>query len=105
MLPFYAVMGIDKDSSNFNFNNITIENKNRKYRISSLDPMNSNIAFVLYECRKKNVMTFKLRVFQNENLIKTDGCSSSQDCNLDEFLEHFEKFKRTCGSTRSVCKL
>ena len=105
MLPFYAIMGIDKDPYNFNFSNITIENKNRKYRITQLDPMNSNIAFVLYECAINNVVKYKLRAFHNENLIKTEGCSSALDCDLDEFLNHFVNFKTKCGSTRQVCKI
>ena len=47
MLPFFAVMGIGNNTNNFNFDNIVVENKNRSYKITKLDPMNSNIAFVL----------------------------------------------------------
>ncbi len=105
MLPFYAVMGIAKDKNNFNFSNITIENKNRKYKVTMLDPMNSNIAFVVYECRNKDVVKYKLKTFLNENLIKVDGCNSQYVCELDDFLNYFENFKIDCKSTIDVCKI
>ena len=104
MLPFYTTMGIAKDRNNFNFNNITIENKNRKYKVTRMDPMNSNIAFVLYECRKNGLSNYKLRIFFNENQIKIDGCNSDI-CELGEFLTYYENFKTSCVSTKDVCKL
>jgi hypothetical protein len=48
ILPFLANFGIGKSEDNFNVTNILAENEARKYRISRLDPMNSNIVFVLF---------------------------------------------------------
>ena len=105
MLPVYTAFGIARDKDNFNFSNITIENKNRKYKVTQLDPMNSNIAIMLYECHESDLVSFKLRAFLNENLIKVDGCKSENICELDEFLSYYESFKTNCGSTRNVCKI
>ena len=69
-----------------------------------MDPMNSNIAFVLYECRKKKRVKYLLKAFLNENQIKIDGCKSDI-CELDEFLSYYENFKTICVSTMNVCKI
>ncbi len=96
---------IARDKDNFNFSNITIENRNRIYKVTQLDPMNSNIAILLYECRENNLVSYKLRAFLNENLVKIDGCKSENICELDEFLSYYENFKNSCVSTRNVCKI
>ncbi len=105
MLPAYTAFGIARDKDNFNFSNITIENKNRIYKVTQLDPMNSNIAILLYECRENDLVSYKLRAFHNENLVKIDGCKSENICELDEFLSYYENFKNSCVSTRNVCKI
>lgn len=71
--------------------------------------MNSNIAFILYKCNKGswnkiNNKNYVIRVFHNENLIKIDGCKS-EDCNLDDFLEHYSELLNKCVSTSEVCRL
>ena len=70
ILPFLANFGIGKSEDNFNVTNILAENEARKYRISRLDPMNSNIVFVLFACKNdtNNQTSYKLRAFHNENL-------------------------------------
>lgn len=105
MLPFFAVMGIGKSQDNFDFTNIVQENSNRKYKITKIDPMNSNIAFVLYKCTGNSGMPkYTLRAFHNEELIKTDGCRSKTSCSLEEFVNYFSFFTNICGSTRDACK-
>ena len=108
MLTFFSVFGIGNSTSNFDFENIEVENKKRTYRISWMDPMNSNIAFVLYKCngddQTRNKKSFKLRVFHNENLIKLNGCTSI-DCNLENFLDFYSQFISKCKSSQSVCQL
>jgi hypothetical protein len=105
MLPFFATLGIGKDENNFNMNNILEENFNRKYRVTQIDPMNSNIAFVLYSCSaNQNLPPYTLRAFSNENLVKVDGCDSV-NCDLDQFLSFYGEFKNRCISTRDVCKI
>jgi hypothetical protein len=104
MLPFFAVMGIANNTNNFNFNNIVIENKNRTYKISKLDPMNSNIAFVLYNCEEDADSPYKVRAFHNENLIQLNGCSST-DCRFNEFSQFYTQFKTNCVSSKNVCQI
>ena len=107
MLPFYAAMGIAKDATNFNPDNITAENVNRKYKVTRLDPMNSNIAIVLYECElpiEMNSRRYMIRAFHNENLVTLDGCSSP-NCDFGEFISYLEKFHRSCVSTTDVCRI
>ncbi len=65
--------------------------------------MNSNIAFVLYNCKQNKVMPeYTMRVFHNENLIKVDGCDSL-NCKVKDFIKFFKKFIDKCGSTKKVC--
>jgi multiple inositol-polyphosphate phosphatase/2,3-bisphosphoglycerate 3-phosphatase len=110
MLPFYTLLGIARSKSDFNFADIAQENKSRLYRMSQLDPMNTNIAFVVYDCGGGGGVggdktKLRVRAFQNERLIKVDGCQSGESCGLDEFLKFYQKIKANCGSTRSVCQV
>jgi hypothetical protein len=104
MIPFLSLLGVGKDENNFNFSNILIENTNRKFRVSKLDPMNSNIAFGLYKCQNSKYSNYTLRAFHNENLVKIEGCGS-ENCDLFDFINYFEKFKKSCNTTESVCKI
>jgi hypothetical protein len=114
LLPFYANMGIGKDVNNFNYTNIEIENRNRSYRVSQMDPMNTNMAFVLYNCENNNnnnndtanssSSNYILRAFLNEQLVKLDMCQS-KDCTLDEFQAYMASRIGNCVSTRQVCSL
>ena len=78
MLPFFAAMGLNYDKDSFNFDKLADINQNRPYKTSQIDPMNTNIAFVLFKCSKgkktKSPADYKVRAFQNENLIKVNGC-------------------------------
>lgn len=103
MLPIFAMMGIGRADDNFNYEQINKENPNRAYKVTRMDPMNSNIAFVMYNCESGSGMPkYTLRAFHNENLIKTDGCRS-KDCPLDDFMNYFTFFTNTCGSTAKAC--
>ena len=108
MLSFYSTLGINRDKNNFDFNNILNENKNRKYRISFMDPMNSNIAFVLYKCsskiNNKIVDKYLIRAFLNENIIKLEACQS-EDCELHELINYYSRFINKCESSEKVCSL
>lgn len=104
LLSFLASLGIGKDSENFDFENITKENLDRKFKTNFLNPTNSNIGFLLFKCDEKSQIKYLLRVYLNEKLIKTDGCQSS-DCNLTEFLNYFTFFSSLCQSTKNSCKI
>jgi hypothetical protein len=108
MLSFYGALEIDKNPTDFVLANILTENTNRSYRISPLDPMNSNIAFVLYKCAPLSGFEagsqYSIRVFLNEKLVKLARCSSV-DCDLNEFLGFYERFVSECGSTERACAL
>lgn len=109
LVPFYAILEINKDASNFDLNNIHNENVNRKYRSTFQDPMNSNVAFVLYKCNSvvddnQHGYRYSVRVFHNENLIKLEACKTT-DCELRELVEHFGKFVNQCGSSKEVCRI
>jgi hypothetical protein len=106
MISFYGALEIAKNASDFDEDTILTENKNRSYRISPLDPMNSNIAFILYKCfqfsNNQIVSKYCIRVFLNEKLIKLARCSSV-NCDLNEFLSFYENFVNQCGSTEQAC--
>lgn len=102
MITFISILGIFRNSNDFNLNRIEDENEKRLWRTSYIDPMNSNIAFILYKSNKEQGK-YRLRVFHNEKLVKTDGCKST-DCDLDDFVEYFQNMKRACGTTRDVCR-
>lgn len=105
MLSFLASLGIGKSQDNFDFENITKVNPNRKFKTSHLNPTNSNIGFLLFKCEKKSLQPkYLLRVYLNEKLIKTDGCQSS-DCDLTEFLNYFTFFTSLCQSTKNSCQI
>lgn len=105
MHSFLTSLGVGKSQDNFDTENITVENPNRKFRTSWLNPTNSNIGFLLFKCEKKFKQSkYLLRVYLNENLIKVDGCQSS-DCDLTEFLNYFTFFSSICQSTEHSCKL
>ena len=126
MLPFFAAMDLFHNENDFNFKNVTNINPNRSYKISWIGPMNSNIAFVLYKCKSdgksysgvdeeenidyksenKKKFVYKLRAFQNENLVKPIGCSTADNCNLDEFVSYLStNFLSQCKSTAESCSL
>ena len=106
ILPFLANFGIGKSEDNFNVTNILAENEARKYRISRLDPMNSNIVFVLFACKNdtNNQTSYTMRAFHNENLIKLEPCATT-DCKLDEIKSYLGSRISTCVSSRDVCDL
>jgi hypothetical protein len=107
MLSFFTTLGIGKDDKNFNFENLNEPNPDRKYRLSYLDPMNSNIALVLYKCNSGTTQENKyiVRAFLNENHIKLEACKTV-DCDLNEFVNHFkDKILNKCSSSKEVCKL
>jgi hypothetical protein len=106
ILSFYSALEIAKNISDFDKDTILTENKNRSFRTSLLDPMNSNIAFILYQCfqfsNNQIVSKYTIRVFLNEKLIKLARCSSV-DCDLNEFFGFYEQFVNQCGSTKQAC--
>lgn len=113
MLPFLANFGIGKNATNFNTTDIVNENPNRSFRLSSLDPMNSNIAFVMYACPAANNQTnsvndttinYKIKAFHNENLIKLEACKTTE-CSLEEIQAYLKTLISKCVSSEQVCSL
>lgn len=107
MLPFLATMGIPNDSgTNFNFSNLNAENANRDYKTTKLNPVNSNLALVLYDCNgnNKSLPAFMVRAFHNENLVKLVSCQSV-NCDLYGLINYLTAFTLICGSTEQICDL
>lgn len=109
MLPFLGRLGISKGENDFDYDNILLENKNRKFSVSKLDPMNSNIALVLYKCDEfiwgsSTKSGYLLRAFYNENLVQIDGCKSV-DCALEDFLDYYGDILTQCVSSEDVCNV
>lgn len=90
-------------------NNILNENKSRKYRTSLIDPMNTNIAIVVYKCSSLNsanqqVDKYKVRAFMSENLLTLEACQSTE-CDLDQFVNYYQSFVNQCQSTEASCAI
>jgi hypothetical protein len=102
--PFYTILGLGVSADDFNLNDIYTENVNRKFRGSFLDPLNSNIAFVLYRSDDVNGGNeYTIRVFLNENLVKIKPCKST-DCKLEELVDFLDEFVESCGSSKQYCQ-
>ena len=104
--PFYTILGIGKDENDFNINDIFTENRNRKFRNTFIDPMNSNIALIAYRCddpKNSAASKYLVRAFHNENLIKIEACKTV-DCNMDELTTYFSRFVNSCGSSKNYCR-
>lgn len=99
--PFYTIMGIGTGDRDFNINDIFTENKQRTFRNTFIDPMNSNIALILYKS-VTNQTDYTVRVFHNEQLIHPKMCKTA-DCQLDEVRTYFETFVAVCGSSKQAC--
>lgn len=107
ILPFLSNFGIGKSENDFNSSNIADENENRAYKLSKLDPMNSNIVFVLYSCESNSTSSkpeYIVRAFHNENLVKLEACKTT-DCRFDELSSYLTSNTQKCGSTQNVCAL
>lgn len=108
ILPFLSNFGIGKSENNFNSSNIADENPNRAYKLSKLDPMNSNIVFVLYSCQSSTPGDTKseyiVRAFHNENLVKLEACQTT-DCRFDELSSYLNSITQRCVSSENVCAL
>lgn len=109
MIPFLTAMNIGNDKGNFNLTNIAKENKRRGFRVFDLDPMNSNIAFVVYKAQFKEPMAthspnYFVKIFRNERAIGIKACGHEKNCDLMRFLEYYKNFVKECGSTSQVCQ-
>ncbi len=103
MLSVYNVLGIgfNGDYPDLNYKSIDERHPYNGYWLSILDPMNANLAFVVYKCRRDR---FKVRVFLNENLIKLNGCSE-KDCDLNKFFDYYQNYLNKCQSTQISCQI
>lgn len=103
-------MNIGNDKANFNLTNIAKENKRRDFRVFDLDPMNSNIAFVVYKAQFKEPVaahfpSYFVKIFRNERAIGIEACGHEKNCDLIRFLQYYKNFVSGCGSTSQVCQL
>lgn len=110
ILPFYSTLEIAKNEDDFDLDMILHENEQREYRISDLDPMNSNIAFIVYKsffaaASGDKFPKYYLRVFRNEKLIKIKACGYEKNCDLEVFLKYFKDLIKSCESSEAVCKV
>ena len=111
ILPFYSTLEIADNDKNFNLDNILLENEDRDYFVSELDPMNSNIAFIVYKSffedpnNSSKFPKYYLRVFRNEKLIKIKACGYMRNCDLEIFLKYFQDLNKSCDSSQAVCKI
>lgn len=102
ILSFLSNFDIGKGENDFNRSNIVSENENRSYKISKLDPMNSNIVFVLFSCDIKSSLRYIVRAFLNENLIKLKACKSI-DCNIEDLISYIDLLNKKCVSSKEIC--
>ena len=100
ILLFLSLLGLNKDDYSLN-HDMFEESKYRKFRLSKIDPMSSNVGFLLLECEKsplKRILTF----FQ-EKPIKLPKCNAL-DCDYEIFKKIYEndiqcKFDNICENT------
>ncbi len=110
LVPFYTALKISENKEDFNLSDIGTENKNRVFTTPDLDPMNSNIAFVVYKANFKGPYDSKfpryyLKIFRNEKAISIAACGYEKNCDLKKFINYYKNFVDSCGSTRKICKL
>lgn len=104
ILSFLSNFAIGKGVNDFERSKIVSENENRSYKISKIDPMNSNIVFVLYSCKIESKLRYTVRAFHNENLIKLEPCKSI-DCNVEDLITYIDLVAKKCVSTKEICTI
>jgi hypothetical protein len=106
MLSFLRALNLYQPSIEFYSENIEHLSEDRLWRLSKIDPLNSNIAFVLYQYDGYAPYKPKyiVKVFHNENQVKISGCNS-YECDFDKFLNHSNQFVNKCKDSRTVCSL
>lgn len=111
IVPFFTALRIADNMANFNLSNIVQENKRREFTTPDLDPMNSNIAFVVYKANFKRpydgskLPKYYVKIFRNERAIRLPACGYEKNCDLQMFLKYYKSFVQSCGSARDVCQL
>jgi hypothetical protein len=106
MLSFLRALNLYQPGIEFYSENIEQLSEDRMWRLSKIDPLNSNIAFVLYQHDGHDPYKprYIVKVFHNENQIKISGCNS-YECDFDRFLNHSSQFISKCKDSRTVCSL
>ncbi|XP_013383537.1 multiple inositol polyphosphate phosphatase 1 isoform X1 [Lingula anatina] len=97
IVPFYANLGLFKDSRPLTADNF-LSQGNRKLRTSYIDPMASNINFVIYKCG--NAHKFKMHV--NERETTFPGCNGVF-CDIETLMGSVGKAADTCDFDQ-MCK-
>ncbi|EFX64111.1 hypothetical protein DAPPUDRAFT_327766 [Daphnia pulex] len=92
ILKVLARIGLYKDKVRPTHSN-RLEQMNRAWRTSRIDPFASNIAFVLFKCADD----YRVTAFIQERPVRLPGCS-------DDFC-HFREFVDQYGSLVSKCSI
>jgi len=98
-----TMMGIGEDEiapTHDNYPNKQHDNKERKYRVSKLDPMGGNFGLLLSEC--DNEPKLRVTAYLHEKPIKLPKCGY-MDCDWNQFRTIYKKaiqcpFDEICGN-------
>jgi hypothetical protein len=105
MLSFLTALNLYKPSDDF-FDDKSQKVDNRPWRLSKIDPLNSNIAFVLYKHSgsSDNKPEYMVKVFHNEKQIRIADCYS-HECDFNLFFEYYSQIINKCKDSREICSL
>ncbi len=106
MVSFLRALNLFQPGLEFYSDNIEQLSENRLWRLSKIDPLNSNLAFVLYQYTGPDLHKPKyiIKVFHNEKQVRVTGCNSYQ-CDLDKFLSRSRQFINSCKNSKSSCTI
>ncbi|XP_071040371.1 multiple inositol polyphosphate phosphatase 1 isoform X2 [Parasteatoda tepidariorum] len=95
----FAALGMFKDERKLTAEDFCALN-NRKWRTSNVVPFNTNLAFVLYDCKGK----LKFLTMHNEKPIAIAGCEVNKLCSLETFYDEYNS-KATDCDLKKICHI
>ena len=100
IIPLYALLRVFLDDVPITASNYE-SMKYRKFRSGCISPFSGNIYFVVFKCVSSK---YKIQFYVNEKLHKVPCCDSKIDCDLDVFLQCYNKTVEGCNLNR-ICAL
>jgi hypothetical protein len=106
MVSFLTTLKLYEPGPEFNSENIQTLNENRLWRLSKIDPLNSNIAFVLYKYNGLSEIKpeYIIKVFHNEKQVRIAGCDGFA-CDFNSFFTYYSEFLAKCKDSRQICRI
>ena len=96
VMMMFTLLGLNKQTEPLMHDTYPEMSVNRSLHGSYRVPFAANFYFVLYGC-PENVL--KIQLYWNEQLVKVPGCTSAEDCDLDDFFNYFKQIQTDCEST------